>query len=279
MDVTPRLNRLLGADGKCFMVAIDHGFFNDYRFLEGIQDIRTAIGTVVVGGADALLLSVGQAPKLQEIPGRNKPSLALRVDTSNVYSRVVPGYTFDHMLEGAVEQAVALDATCVTANLFMTATEPELYHACIANIVKLKRQCELYGMPLMVEPMCLKPDETGKAYTDDIEITNIIALVRQTAELGADLIKSDPSGSPEEYHRVIEAASGAVVLPRGGGKVALEEVFRRTAMLMEQGARGVVYGRNVLQHQYPDRMMKAFLGVVHEGFSSEQAMAVVRGEA
>ncbi|MGZ3638308.1 MAG: aldolase, partial [Ktedonobacterales bacterium] len=35
MSGAPRINRLFGADGKCFDVAIDHGFFNELAFLSG----------------------------------------------------------------------------------------------------------------------------------------------------------------------------------------------------------------------------------------------------
>ena len=34
MNAVPRLNRLLAADGKCFDVAIDHGFFNERLVFE-----------------------------------------------------------------------------------------------------------------------------------------------------------------------------------------------------------------------------------------------------
>src|SRR5262245_43348427 len=47
MSVSPRLNRLFGADGKCFDVAIDHGFFNESCFLAGIEDIAAAVRTIV----------------------------------------------------------------------------------------------------------------------------------------------------------------------------------------------------------------------------------------
>ena len=35
MSVLPRLRRLFGADGRCFDVAVDHGFFGEPRFLAG----------------------------------------------------------------------------------------------------------------------------------------------------------------------------------------------------------------------------------------------------
>jgi fructose-bisphosphate aldolase, class I len=66
-----RLNRFLAADGKCFDVAIDHGFFGESAFLDGIQNMEKAIKTVVKAAPDAIQLSVGQAPILQGIPGKN----------------------------------------------------------------------------------------------------------------------------------------------------------------------------------------------------------------
>ena len=40
MNAIPRLNRLLGPDGRCFDVAIDHGFFNERSFLNNIEEMR-----------------------------------------------------------------------------------------------------------------------------------------------------------------------------------------------------------------------------------------------
>jgi fructose-bisphosphate aldolase, class I len=45
-------------------------------------------------------------------------------------------------------------------------------------------------------------------------------LVRQAVELGADLIKADPSDDISQYGRVIEAASGCPVLLRSGSKIS-----------------------------------------------------------
>ena len=46
-----RLKRLFNAkSNRCFDVAIDHGFFNQPGFLSGIEDMRTAVKTVVMRG-------------------------------------------------------------------------------------------------------------------------------------------------------------------------------------------------------------------------------------
>src|SRR5689334_22733083 len=56
MSVSPRLHRLFGADGNCFDVAIDHGFFNESTFLAGIEDMSAAVHTIVASAPDAIQL-------------------------------------------------------------------------------------------------------------------------------------------------------------------------------------------------------------------------------
>jgi len=41
---------------------------------------------------------------------------------------------------------------------------------------------------------------------------------------------------------------------------------------MQQGAAGIVYGRNIIQHPNPPGMTKALMAVVHQGASVQQAM-------
>ncbi len=279
MSVQPRLNRLFAADGRCFDVAVDHGFFNEWHFLAGIENMRAAVETVVAAHPDAVQLTPGQAHLLQAIPGPAKPALVLRTDVANVYGTDLPRHLFSQLIEDAVEQALRLDAASVVVNLLLLPNQPELYHQCIANICRLKPACERYGMPLMIEPLVMQPNEKAGGYMVDGTLEKIMPLVRQAVELGADVIKADPCDDPTEYHRVVEVASGVPVLVRGGGRVSDEEIISRTHVLMQQGAAGIVYGRNVIQHPHPDRMTRALMAVVHDGAAPEQAMRILRGQA
>lgn len=269
MTVTPRLHRLLAADGKCFDVAIDHGFFNEGRFLSGITDMGQAVETVVRAAPDAVQLSPGMARLLQDLPGP-KPALVLRTDIANVYGAALPRTLFSDLIERAVEQALALDAACVVANVFLIPDQPEVYRDCLRNVARLKPECQRTGMPLMVEPLVMKGGGGG-GYDVDGDLEKIVPLVRQAVELGADLIKADPCEHLEEYHRVIEVAAGIPVLVRGGGRATDAEILARTRLVMDQGASGIVYGRNVIQHQRPDLMVRALMAVVHEGASAQAA--------
>jgi fructose-bisphosphate aldolase, class I len=276
MNATPRLNRLLAEDGRCFDVAIDHGFFNERSFLDNIEDMRRVIATIVEANPDAVQLSPGLAPLLQTIPGKGKPSLVLRTDVANVYGKSLPCYLFSQLVEDAVEQALMLDAACVVVNLLLLPDQPELHAQCIENICRLKPQCNRYGMPLMIEPLVMQINSKDGGYMVDGDLNKILPLVRQAVELGADVIKADPCDDVSQYHKVIEVAAGCPVLVRGGGKASEQEIVRRTYELMRQGASGIVYGRNVIQHERPSQMTRTLMALVHDEVTPEQALKILR---
>ncbi len=277
MFLSARLNRLFAPDGKCFDLAIDHGVFHNPAFLAGIENLPAAVATAVAAGPDAIQLGVGQAHLLQAVPGKQKPALVLRIDVANVYGDNLPAELFCLTLADAVEQAVRADAAAVVLNLFEAPGKTELYRQCLANIAAVKPECERFAMPLMIEPLALEPGSSGN-FESSGDAVRIVTLVRQAVELGADLIKCDPPTDSADFHRAVEAASGRPVLARGGGRMKEETVFRRTRELMEQGASGIVYGRNIIQHPRPRQMTQAFMAIVHQAAGVDQAMAILNAE-
>ena len=274
---TARLNRLFNPKThRCFDVAIDHGFFSEKAFLAGIENLPKAIETLVEAAPDAIQLTIGQARHLQALPVRPKPALVLRTDVANVYGSKLPRLLYSRILEDAVLQAVRVDAACVVVNLFRIPDQPEVADQCIQNILRLKPQCDHFGMPLMIEPLVFRPNESAGGYSVDGDASKIIPLVRQAVELGADIIKADPTDDVSLYHTVIETAGGVPVLVRGGGKASETEILTRTFALIAQGAAGIVYGRNIIQHPHPARMTRALMAVVHDGATPAAAAALLQ---
>ncbi|MEY5016175.1 MAG: hypothetical protein RIS92_2533 [Verrucomicrobiota bacterium] len=273
---TFRLNRMFnGRSGRCFDVAVDHGFFNQPGFLQGIEDIAGAVGTLVDAAPDAIQLTVGQARHLQAVPGKHRPALVLRTDAANVYGKELPTTRFSAMIEDTMLQAVRLDAACVCVNLFQIPGAPEVHAQCVENIMRLKPQSDFYQMPMMVEPLVFRPNHEAGGYMVDGDTEKVVHLVRQAVELGADVIKADPTDDVSEYHRVIRVAGGIPVLVRGGGRVSDREILERTSALLAQGASGIVYGRNIIQHPSPKGITRALMGMVHDGLDVDQALALI----
>ncbi|GGH03615.1 aldolase [Parapedobacter pyrenivorans] len=243
--------------------------------MQGIESIKNAVNVLVDAAPDAIQLTVGQAHYLQSIPGREKPSLVLRTDVANVYGKQLPRALFSRMIENPVEQAIRLDAVCVVVNLFSIPDEPEVTDQCIQNILRIKPETERYGIPLMVEPLVFRPNSEAGGYMVNGDPEKIIPLVRQGVELGADIIKADPTDDVNDYHRVVEIAGDIPVLVRGGGKATDEEILQRTYGLMQQGVKGIVYGRNVIQHANPSGMTRALMAIVHEGAKPEEVIQLL----
>jgi len=270
-----RLNRMFDpTSGRLLDVAIDHGIFGEPSFLKGLEDPVAAIRTLVAAGPDVIQLTPGLAPILQRIPQRDKPALLLRTDVANVYGNPLDSHLFSIHAEDAVERAVRLDAACVVANLLNVPGHPELKEQSIATILQLRVAADRYAMPLMVEPLVMQ-DASAGGYMVDGDADKIVALVRLAVELGADLVKADPTTDPQEYHRVVQTAGDVPVLVRGGGRTTDEELLRRTEEVLAQGARGIVYGRNIVQHADPAGITRALMAIVHRGVSAADALAEV----
>jgi fructose-bisphosphate aldolase, class I len=278
-DVTYRMRRLFNpTSGRCLDIAIDHGFFGEKSFLQGIEDLPAAVDTLIAASPDAIQLTVGQARLLQGKGGRERPALVLRTDVANIYGAPLPDHMFDLTLPNPGLAGVKLDAACVVVNLFDLPGRPAVREACIRAVLNAKNDCEKYGMPLMVEPLVMKENDNG-GYGVNGDIERIIPLVRQAVELGADIVKADPTDDPHQYHEVVQTATGIPVLVRGGGRVDDDELLRRTQAVLDQGAAGIVYGRNIIQHDHPGGMTRALMAMLHDGADPAAASAILAGAA
>ena len=271
-----RMNRLFGG-GRCLDVAIDHGVCNEPSFLNGLEDMPTVVKTLVAAAPDAIQMNYGQADLLQDISGKDKPALVMRIDMGNPYNRIRHRDMWA-VLQNETEPligALEMDAACVVVNLFMLPDEPDLFRQCVGNISRVRADCDRYGMPLMIKPLVMQPVTEKGGYMVDGDADKIVTLTRLAREMGADIVKADPTTDPQDFHRVVEAAR-CPVLVRGGGKEDLRAVFDKSAALMRQGAMGMVYGRNIYQHAKPSAVVRGLMAIVHEDASGEEAFALYR---
>jgi len=109
-------------------------------------------------------------------------------------------------------------------------------------------------------------------YITDGDVVRIATLVRQAVELGADLIKADPSEDLDEYASVVEVAGDVPLLVRGGGRVDNRSLLERTVAVLSAGASGIVYGRNVIQHPRPAAITRALKAILHDGATVDESL-------
>jgi DhnA family fructose-bisphosphate aldolase class Ia len=276
MKISPkvRMNRLF-RNGGCLDVAVDHGVCNEPSFLNGLEEMPRVVEMLVGARPDAIQMAFGQADLLQSRPEHDKPALVMRLDMGNPYNATRHRVMWAELqnADDPVLPAVEMDAACVVVNLFMLPDEPELFRQCVQNIARVRADCSRYGMPLMIEPLVMLPNDVRGGYQVDGDAEKIVTLTRLATEMGADIIKADPTTNPQDFHRVVEAAR-VPVLARGGGKEDLRVVLEKSAALVAQGAKGLVYGRNIYQHANPKAVVAALMAIIHQGADGAAAWEV-----
>lgn len=112
-------------------------------------------------------------------------------------------------------------------------------------------------MPLVVEAV------PWGAATPNMRDPQLVAdLSRIAAELGADIVKTENVGDAAAMAHVVRSCPVPVLL-LGGPKLPLEEVLANTAVALDSGARGVVFGRNAWQREDATEAMARLRSLVH----------------
>jgi len=137
-----RMNRLFN-NGRCLDVALDHGVCNEPSFLDGLENMDSVVSQLVEAKPDAIQMNYGQCDLLQNVDGKDKPALVMRLDMGNPYNTIRHRHMWAVMQndQEPVLQALQMDAACVVVNLFMLPDEPDLFRQCVVNISKVKNDC------------------------------------------------------------------------------------------------------------------------------------------
>jgi DhnA family fructose-bisphosphate aldolase class Ia len=269
------MNKMFNKEsGKCINIALDHGVFGTRSFSNGLENLAVVIPEMISGKPDAIQLNPGGLKIFNSLKLKTDVAIVLRLDVTNAYDPRKVDNPWDTANVATLRDALDERVACVVLNLLNVDENSRLLEQCVENIQIIGAKCREEGIPLMVEPLVMTAkDGVGPSSLGDVD--KIAGLVRQAVELGADVIKVDPTIPMENFSQVVEIASGVPVLVRGGGQVTPRELLDRTRIAMDSGAAGVVYGRNVIQHPTPSLFIKSIGAIVHENASVEKAMQML----
>ena len=255
-----RLARLFDGAENVVVVAIDHGLY--FGPLAGLIDLPTAIQNLKQ--ADGVLLSAGMASHCADFfAHRGAPAMILRLNWATNY---VAPWQYEHShsvhLLSAVD-AMRLGADIVIGSVTLkTPDQAEDAHN-VELFAKYVQQKELAGVPLICEVYPIGGDH---AKPEDLQEQVAIGC-RMAAELGADMIKTFYTG--HGFSR-IASATPIPILALGALKKPTEaDALIAAAEAIEHGARGVVFGRNVVQASDPQRLLEALKEVVKAGMAPD----------
>ncbi|MCD6444163.1 2-amino-3,7-dideoxy-D-threo-hept-6-ulosonate synthase [Candidatus Bathyarchaeota archaeon] len=254
-----RLSRIFRSDGRTVIVPMDHGV--TLGPVEGIVDISKTVEALKKGGVDAVLVHKGWAKRIDT----RGIGLIMHISAS---TRLGPDPNWK-VVVASVEEAIRLGADGLSMHVNIGCErEPEML-----NLLGLVAEsCEDWGMPLLVMAYPRGPKISNQ---HDPELVAHVARV--AAELGADVVKTNYTGSVESFRRVVDGCPVPVVIAGGPKAHSVKEVLQMVKDSIDAGGAGVSMGRNIFQHDNPELMAKAVAGIVHEGLSVDEALEILRG--
>jgi fructose-bisphosphate aldolase, class I len=268
-----RMGRLFDHEsGRSLIVAYSHGILAGpkpgIRTLSEMQRISDLLRR-----ADGLMVAPGMVTRLESsFIGKDRPSLVVHVDWQN-YSRDVLSPAGDGTVTGVarVEDVAAAGADAIMTYMFIGQQSPELERAEIERNASFARECDRQGLVLMIEARSARE----RSFPDDKTSTEIMSLCcRIAAEIGADIVKCPWPGSLERFAPIAETCSAPVLVAGGLRKDDTRAALEQAAQAIAAGAAGLVFGRNIYQHPYPQQALEAFRAIVHGGQSVESAVAI-----
>lgn len=248
-----RLARLFSDGQNAVVVAVDHGLY--FGPLPGFTNLPQSITRL--SGADAILMAPGMTAHCQPVfARRGAPVMIVRLNWASNYAAMW-NYKHSHSVQMlSAAEAVAQGADVVLGSLTLQnpdeaedARNVEVFARCVAEKRRL-------GVPLVGEVY-----PTGGDDKQPEELHEAVYVgCRLIAELGADVVKTFYTG--QRFGEIV-AATPVPILVLGAKKMPHERsAMSLAAAAVSSGARGVVFGRNVIQAREPERFLDALKEVV-----------------
>lgn len=249
-----RLRRVLSG-GKTLIVAMDHGVSSGP--VAGLEDIRKAVANVAKGGATGVVLHKGLVRFAKDYFDE-KLALILHLSASTSLSTRVDR----KVLVTQVEEAISYGADAISVHVNIGGEDDDRM---LEDLGATASACDRFGFPLLA---MMYPRGSNIKNPYDVAVVKHVARVG--AELGADVVKTLYTGSPETFKEVVRGCPVPVVVA-GGQKLDSERAaLEMVAGALAGGAVGVSMGRNVFQAKDPITTTRAIARIIFDGASVDE---------
>ena len=248
-----RLKRILRSERRSLIVAFDHPLVHGP--IPGTLDPGGQIRRFVEAQADAILLNLGNFRYFAETRSTgNVPGLIARLDWTTAFNEDAKSSPdgFQTGLVAQPEEALRAGADAVITFLCVGSGDARFDKSEIERVGRLARECERLGLPLIVESIA-----RGAKVQNPQDPKWLMLHTRIAAELGADLIKTENANDTAGLRQVVQACPIPILVLGGGRTGSDEDVLRTVRGIVEAGAAGVFFGRNIFQAEnMPDLIQK-----------------------
>jgi fructose-bisphosphate aldolase, class I len=256
------MERLINRNnGKTVIVPMDHGI--TVGPIDGIINMKDAVGKVAEGGANAIVEHKGLVDKGHRARGKDI-GLIIHLSASTSLSPSPNAKT----LVCSVEEALKLGADGVSIHVNLgNGDEKEM----LKDFGRVSYEAKTWGMPLLAMGY-----PRGEKIKDEYDVGVIKHAARVGDEMGADIVKVSYTGSVESFREVVEGCSIPVVIAGGAKMDSDRDILEMVQGCIEAGGAGVSIGRNIFQHANPTRMVMAISAIVHSNASIEEALKILQ---
>ncbi len=239
-----RLNRILRSkQRKALVVAYDHAQY--LGPIPGTVDPARQVRRFAEAQVDGILTTLGVLKNsVESLLTEDPPAVIARVDwTSYWLSADQKNSEATRSAKVArVSDALRYGADAVVTYFIMGTGDPEFEAKEIERNAEIARECEQLGVPLVVESLA-----RGKAVENPTDAKWVRLHTRIASELGADLIKTDYTGDVESMRSVVAGCPIPILVLGGAKKPSEDAALQVIREVVQAGAAGVIFGRNVFQ--------------------------------
>ncbi len=258
-----RVKKLFRGKKNLVISALDHVV--EYGDQPGIETAAPAIQNCL--DTDALLLPRFMLKRnWEQLSGVNAPAPVVRINWSASFYYPLEyreGYT---TIATTVKEAAQAGAEAVICSLFLEEDNDRRRETENVNIfAEVVRQKEKLGIPLIGEAYVVEHKEK----TPEQVHQKVKRISRIMAEMGADLVKTFYTG--DRFHEVVDNTP-VPIFTIGAEKLNTDlDVLKKAHDSVTQGARGIIFGRNIFMAENPPKLIEALNSVINDGVSPEEA--------
>ena len=253
-----RLERIMNRKNRrTVIVPMDHGV--SVGPIKGLANLNEVVDKVAEGGANAVLGHRGLPMYGHRRYGRDI-GLILHLSGSSMLNPD-PNNKVQVM---TVEEALVMGADAVSVHINIGAdNESEM----LKSLGAVSRDCVRWGVPLvaMMYPR-------GKKVKSEHDLEAVKLAARIGAELGADIVKTNYTGTVDSFKEVVRGCQAPVIVAGGPRMETSKDVLQLIWEAIEAGGAGASIGRNVFQAPDPTKMVRAISRIVHERYTVDEAM-------
>lgn len=241
---------------------------------DGLNNLLDTLNLIVKNVPSAILGYKGSYSLLSEMTSDSQVPFILNVTASTNMGRHIK-----KIKSCTAREALIMGADGVAAHVNFTS---EYENDMLQNLANIISEADEIGMPTLAIAYPRKENGNGKDDNYEIEkekdnetyTRRICHCVRAVVELGADIVKTQYTGSIQTFQKVVDSALGRPVIIAGGPMLEVRSSYNMAREAMKAGAAGISFGRNVFNAEHIAAYIAGIKAIVFNDASVDEAMSI-----